>query len=139
MPEEELAWRRESRERLRAQIQAGPHSPLHVLEGLPASPAWLLPDDALTEHDRLLRVLAGGIRIELARLAGALGAVDCVIEETRDTFNGVDPLPSILRETLESARAELQRSCALAEMLMGKLTVPDCDHAVLEQLRAFSS
>ena len=66
--DEEVGWRRESRENVRAQLKAGPHSPLRVLKHLPPSPAWLLPDEDLTQHDRLMRVRLGYTFVPFGRL-----------------------------------------------------------------------
>lgn len=132
--DDEVGWRRESRERIREQIKAGPHSPMHVLPGLAPSPAWLLPEPDLTRHDVLLRSLADRLRAELARLSGAFGAVDVVIQEVREAFNGHDPAHPTLREVIERAREELAATCSLARKLTGDLELPECDTAVLEQL-----
>jgi hypothetical protein len=135
VPDAEVGWRRESRERVQAQVKGGPHSPLHVLEHLPPSSAWLLNDDDLTAHDRLMRRMADRVRMELARLAGAVGAVDVVLEEMRESFNGVDLLPPPMREVLESGRAELKGTCDFARALIGDFSFPDSNEWVLEQLR----
>ena len=69
-------------------------------------------------------------------LSGALGAVDAVLHEVREEFDGHDPAHPLLRASIERTRAELETLYAMAQPFLGELERPACDMVAFERLQA---
>lgn len=113
----------------------GPHSAWQILPALAPSPEALLPPEERTAADELLHRTGERVRREVARLSGALLAVDAAVAEVAAGLGGNDPLHPSIRESLEGTRAAMDVSRQQVATFVGELDPPARDEASFEVLR----
>ena len=86
-------------------------------------------------RERLRDVLGEKIKSEIEHLSLNLGALEPVIEEVAEEFDGDDPCRPAIRELLEDTRAGLKRQLDLACQLMGPIALPEPGEETIEAMR----